>query len=225
MKSNMPNWGSNSSKNTNFRKSLHHQLDLLTPVSFQRLLIPLILQTLLIILPTLPNLYTQSTGRTIILQTIPVDPYDSRRRAWIDLNYDISYTQTLRKLPGWNELVEQFPGSNKQYYPVAEGTNLYVVMQQDKNKWKPLRISTQLPTLLPKSQISIRGQYHYDIVNYGIEKYYMSESEREKISEEILGGIQTRVGQLKPMFIEARIDNQGQAVPVKIQIGDRIYNF
>jgi uncharacterized membrane-anchored protein len=225
MKSNIPNLHTNSSQYLNFRKSLHHQLDSLTPISFQRLLIPLVLQTLLILLLPLPNLYTQFTGRTIILQTTPVDPYDTRRGYWIDLSYDISHTQTLKKLPGWNELIKKFPGSNQQYYPVAEGANLYVVMQQDKNRWKPLRIATELPKSLPQNQIVIRGQYRYDTVNYGIEKYYMPEPEREKISKEILGGIQARVGQLKPMLIETKIDPQGQAVPVRMQVGDRIYNF
>jgi uncharacterized membrane-anchored protein len=225
MKSKIPNLHTNSSQYLNFRKSLHHQLDSLTPISFQRLLIPLVLQTLLILLLPLPNLYTQFTGRTIILQTTAVDPYDTRRGYWIDLSYDISHPQTLKKLPGWNELVKKFPGSNQQYYPVAEGANLYVVMQQDKNRWKPLRIATELPISLPQNQIVIRGQYRYDTVNYGIEKYYMPEPEREKISKEILGGIQARVGQLKPMLIETKIDPQGQAVPVRMQVGDRIYNF
>ncbi|AFZ00448.1 GDYXXLXY domain-containing protein [Calothrix sp. PCC 6303] len=225
MKSKIPNLQSNSSKYINFRKSLHHQLNSLTPISFQRLLIPLMLQTFLILLLPLPSLYTQLTGRTIILQTTPVDPYDIRRGSWIDLSYDISNPQTLKKLPGWKELVKKYPGSHQQYYPVAEGTNLYVVMQQDKNRWKPLKIAIQLPKSLPENQIVIRGKYRYDTINYGIEKYYMPEPEREKMSQEILGGIQVRVGQIKPMLIETKIDPQGQAVPVRMQVGDRIYNF
>jgi uncharacterized membrane-anchored protein len=210
---------SNSSQNSYFYKSLHHQLHLLTPVPFQRLLIPLLLQTFLILLLPLQNLYIQLTGKTIILQTISFDPSDSGRGYWIDLSYDISHPQILRKLPGWNELVEKFPGNNKQYYPVAEGTNLYVVMEQHKNRWKPLRIFTQLPTSLPNNQIVIRGKYFYDTVVYGIEKYYMPQPENEKFS------LQTSTRQAKPTLIETRIDDQGQAVPVKMQIGDRIYNF
>lgn len=225
MKSNRSDLQSNSLKNTNFSKSLHHQLDLLTPISFQRLLIPLMLQIFLLLLLPLPNLYTQFTGKTIVLQTIPVDPYDARRGSWIDLSYDISYPQTLKKLPGWNELIKKFPGSHKQYYPVAEGTNLYVVMQQDKNKWKPLRIEINLPKSLPKDQIVMRGQYRYDLINYGIEKYYMSESDREQMNQEISDGIPNRIGQLKPMLVETKVNHQGQAVPVRMQVGDRIYNF
>jgi uncharacterized membrane-anchored protein len=225
MKSNIPNLQTNSSQYINSQKSLHHQSNSLTPISFQRLLIPLMLQTLLILLLPLPSLYTQLTGRTIILQTIPVDPYDTRRGYWIDLSYDISHPQILKQLPGWKELIKKFPGSNQQYFPVAEGTNLYVVMQQEKSRWKPLRIAIELPKSLPQNQIVIRGQYRYDTVNYGIERYYMPEPERERVSQEILGGIQTRVGEIKPMLIETKIDAQGQAVPVRMQVGDRIYNF
>ena len=88
-----------------------------------RLVVPLLLQTGLILAIPAHAFYTQITGKTVVLQTIATDPYDFLRGYSQTLNYDISRLETLRRLPGWKELA----GGNSRDY-LAAGTKFYVIL-------------------------------------------------------------------------------------------------
>lgn len=98
-----------------------------------RLWVPLLLQTGLILAVPAQAFYTQITGKTVILKTIPVDPYDPLRGYSQTLNYEISRVDNLRSLPGWQELVKQ-----------QAGTRLYVILEAPESaKSQPLKRGNQ----------------------------------------------------------------------------------
>ncbi|NEP81104.1 MAG: GDYXXLXY domain-containing protein, partial [Okeania sp. SIO3B3] len=68
-----------------------------------RFILPLTVQLALILSIPAQAIYTTITGRTVVLQTVPVDPYDFLRGYYQVLSYDISRKDNLSQLPGWNK--------------------------------------------------------------------------------------------------------------------------
>ena len=104
-------------------------------------------------------IYTHITGKTAILQTIPVDPYDILRGYSVTLNYDISRITNFKKVQGWEELVKQYPSLRKEYPTLRQGTKLYITLQGEKpnedgipKAWKPVNISLTPPDYLLQNQ-------------------------------------------------------------------------
>ena len=78
-----------------------------TPFRRWRFWIPLILQTALIAAVPAQAVYTHLTGRTVVLKTVPVDPYDLLRGYSQTLAYDISQPNNLKSLPGWKTIPQE----------------------------------------------------------------------------------------------------------------------
>jgi uncharacterized membrane-anchored protein len=172
------------------------------------------------------------TGKTVVLQTIPVDPYDLLRGYSQTLSYDISRQDNLKKLPGWDEIVKKAPGTDKQYAPIKENTTIYVTLQQQKSSqqgapsaWKPVRVSAEKPTPLAPNQVAIKGISQYGSVNYNLETYYLPEDQRDKINKEILEAQKVKPGQTQPFVVEAKVDAQGNAIPLTLWIKNYNYRF
>lgn len=201
------------------------------PIAVWRFVIPLLIQTGLILGVPVQAIYTHLTGKTVILQTIPVDPYDLMRGYSVRLSYDISRTETLKGLPGWEEIIKQYPGSNKEYDPLATGTNLYVILQGEKSDkgipqaWKPVRVSVEHPTYDAANQIALQGHYQYGSITYGLETYYIPEDQRQHINQDISQARQTGRGQQQPIVVEVRVDAQGKAVPISMWVQNHNYRF
>ncbi len=189
-----------------------------------RFCIPLLLQTGLILAIPAQAFYTQLTGKTVVLQTIPVDPYDFLRGYSQTLNYDISTQETLRRLPGWQELA----GSNSSDY-LAYGTKLYVILEAPASAastppkpWKPVRVSGDRPQL-PTNQIALEGKSTGRTIEYGLETYYMPESRQYEINQDIRQAQRGR--QRQPVVVEVKIDTLGHGVPISFWVSDRNYSF
>lgn len=187
-----------------------------------RLWVPLLLQTGLILTIPAQAFYTQITGKTVVLQTVAVDPYDFLRGYSQTLNYDISRLDTLKRLPGWQELGVK----NSEY--LADGTKFYVILaapatsKTPPQPWKPVGVSSDRP-IIPANQIAIQGKYNGgSSVEYGVETYYMPESRRNEINQDIM---QARNGMQQSVVVEVKVDNQGRAVPMSFWISDRNYRF
>jgi uncharacterized membrane-anchored protein len=202
-----------------------------------RMWIPLLLQIGLIVAVPAPAVYTFVTGKTVVLQTVPVDPYDFLRGYYQVLSYDISQQNNLEKLPGWKDLpgdkIPCPPGiscSDKNTHNVKSGTSFYVILESPKaptnsgrpQAWKPVGVSLQNPPNLPANQIAIQGKYNGWRMEYGLETYYMPEHEREKVNNEI-GEAQR--GQRQSFVVEVKVDKKGHAVPVSLWVRDRNYRF
>ncbi|YAF98425.1 MAG: GDYXXLXY domain-containing protein [Nodularia sp. CChRGM 3473] len=210
------------------------------PVSLWRFLIPLLIQAGFILAVPAQAVYTLMTGKTAVLQTVPVDPYDLLRGYSVILNYEISRTSNLRKLPGWTELVKQYPSPNKEFDPannqqyasLAPGTSLYVILEEQKSTgevpqaWKPMRVSGELPTSLNANQIALKGFVNgYNSISYGLETYYIPEDQRNEINNDISTARPIKPGQPQPIVVEVKVNPQGNAVPLSMWVRDRQYNF
>ncbi|MBH8564508.1 GDYXXLXY domain-containing protein [Nostoc sp. CENA67] len=197
-----------------------------------RFIVPLLIQTAFILAVPAQSVYTVITGKTAILQTQPVDPYDLLRGYSVTLNYEISRVDNLAKLPGWTDLVKQYPGTDKKYQPLASGTSFYVILEEEKSSgkvpqaWKPVRLSEELPTSLPANQIALQGRYSsYNSISYGLETYYIPEDQRNDINQDISAARPTQPGQRQPIVVEVKVNAQGKAVLISMWVRDRKYQF
>ncbi|MEH1970262.1 GDYXXLXY domain-containing protein [Nostoc sp.] len=195
---------------------------------FWRLLAPLALQTGLIMAVPAQALYTDVTGKTVILQTVPVDPNNVLEGNTLALDYNISRTANLSRLPGWQTLVSKGRGSGRR---LPEGTNIYVILQEQLSSgrgvpraWRPLRVTSDRPTTLRANQVALKGVYEDGSVNYGLETYYIPENQRQQIRND-LQAQRARRGQVPPIVVKAKVDPQGKAVPVSMWVRDRNYRF
>lgn len=198
---------------------------------------PLLLQIALIVSVPAHAVYTHITGKTVILQTAPVDPYDFLRGYSQTLGYDISNPNNLNALPGWKDLPNdsltcQSNKTNCSKSPkyLKPGSSIYVILEAPKTvtnsgrpkPWKPVRVSFNKSTNLPANQVAIKGKYNGWRIEYGLETYYMPENRREEVNADIT---QTQSRQLQSFVVETKIDNEGNAVPISLWVRDRNYRF
>lgn len=89
--------------------------------------------------------------------------------------------------------------------------------------WKPVRVSQDLPKNLPANQIAILGRSTGGtVVEYGLERYYMPQSQQYEINQNISQAQQDRQ---QSIVVEAKVDAQGKAVPMSFWVRDRNYRF
>ncbi|MBD2121590.1 GDYXXLXY domain-containing protein [Trichocoleus sp. FACHB-262] len=184
-----------------------------------RFWLPLVCQAALILTIPAQSLHTQLTGRTVILKTAPVDPYDLLRGYSVTLSYDISRVDTLRQLPGWSEVEQQkaanseWPATNFFYLvleaPGAASTN-------PPSPWRAIRISSDRPANLAQNQVILRGQINNSTVQYGLERYYIPEDQRDAINQNINTAQANQA--MQPIVVEVKVDAQGNAVPLSFWV-------
>jgi uncharacterized membrane-anchored protein len=201
-------------------------------ISSWRFWVPLIFQSVLIMVAPAQAIYTQVTGKTIILQTIPVDPYDILRGYSQTLRYSISRIETLEALSGWNTIAQA--NNRDRDGNIEPGTQFYVILQapekaalsgQSPRPWKPVAVSRDRPTNLPPNRIALQGRKSdYLWIDYGLETYYFPENQREEINAQINQTIPDS-GQERAFVVEVKVDNQGRALPIGLWIGEKNYNF
>jgi uncharacterized membrane-anchored protein len=181
-------------------------------------LIPLLLQLLIILVIPSKSFYTYQTGQDVVIQTQPVDPYDFLRGYSQTLSYDISNLENLQKLPGEKNL-------NK-------GDTFYLTLQAPESStqkpplpWIAIAIDNSKPSNLPTNQIALKGMVSdYNMVIYGLEAYYMPESQREKLNQEIQA-INNQNNERQSFVVEIKVDRFGNSLPVSLWIRDRNYRF
>ncbi|MES1025616.1 GDYXXLXY domain-containing protein [Gloeocapsa sp. BRSZ] len=199
----------------------------LPQIPFWRLWLPLLFQTGIILAAPAQPFYTQLTGKTAILQTVPVDPYDPLRGYSQTLSYDISQINNLQRLPGWQDLTQQHT-SVPSVHDVPIGTNLYVTLEAPTSNstpptaWKPVRVSRDRPQIAA-NQVVIKGKFTGNSVTYGLETYYMPEAQRDEINQSIAQA--QRNQQQRSLVVEVKVDAQGRAVPMSFWVNQRNYRF
>ncbi|MBE9036832.1 GDYXXLXY domain-containing protein [aff. Roholtiella sp. LEGE 12411] len=199
------------------------------PLPIWRLVVPLLIQTGLIMAVPAQALYTDMTGKTVILQTVPVNSNNVQQGNSLALDYNISRTANLRRLPGWETLVSKGRGSGRR---LPDGTNIYVILQEQlfsgsgvPRAWRPVRVTGDRPTSIRANQAALKGVYQDGFVNYGLETYYIPENQRQQINNDIRQAQRTRRGQQPPIVVKAKVDPQGNAVPISMWVRDRNYRF
>lgn len=208
-----------------------------------RFWVPLLFQTVLILTVPAQAVYTQLTGKTVILQTVPIDPYELLRGYSQTLRYDISSQDNLRKLPGWQSLPKQQPDGNtrdrNKLTLIESGTRFYVILKapapsastEVPQAWKPVAVSLQRPSQLPTNQVALEGIARSGSVEYGLETYYIPEDQRQQINADLsearsadssqspktqASANSTQIQQKPPVVMEIKVDAQGNAVPISL---------
>jgi uncharacterized membrane-anchored protein len=203
----------------------------------------MLFQTALILTVPAQAVYTQITGKTVILQTVPVDPYELLRGYSQTLRYNISSQESLRRLPGWQNLPKLKPNGNKLTF-IEPGTRLYVILAAPgepaltklPQAWKPVAVSLQRPSKLLPNQVALQGLAQNGFIEYGLETYYIPEDQREQINADLRAARLANQNQLQqaqsqidpaqpqeipPVVMEIKVNAQGDAVPVSLwaQVG------
>ena len=188
-------------------------------IAWWQFLLPLSIQLLIISAIPSQSLYTYAFGKSVTIQTMPVDPYDLIRGYSQTLRYDIlSNWNELKKLPGGKDLEE-----NKTFYVTLQAPK--VLDKKPPIPWTPITVSNEKPKNLTENQIAIAGKKkEYSSPVYGLETYYMPENQREKINLEI-SKLQRQPNGKIPFVVEIKIDSRGKAIPLILWIGDRQYQF
>ncbi len=136
------------------------------------------------------------TGKTIVLATRPVDPFDLFRGQYIVINYEISSVPAL-------------PGSK-------QGNPIYVILKEDENKiWRYQGASLTLPKDSDFIKGTINSIYGSNMqVEYGIEQFFFErdahiETRNMRVEVKIDDTGQARIKQLldenlKPINITYR---------------------
>jgi uncharacterized membrane-anchored protein len=200
------------------------------PLPVSRLFIPLAIQAGIIFAVPFLSMYTNITGKEVILQTVPVNSRNVLQGNSLELDYNISRISTLRRLSGWQELLRRNRGRGGQ---LLEGTNLYVILQEQPSfsrgvprAWRPVRVTSNQPRSLANNQAALKGVYQDGYVQYGLENYNVPDDERQQINSDISQAVrQTRNGQSRSIVVKAKVDPQGKAVPVSLWVRDRNYQF
>jgi uncharacterized membrane-anchored protein len=201
-----------------------------------RFWVPLLLQVLLIISIPASVVHTYLTGKTVVLQTAPIDPYSPILGYSQTLSYDISLMDNLRELPGWKTLPKDsyrdnykldYLVTNSTFYLVLEAPSNNQVNNQTRQPWRPVAISAKPPINLPANQIFLKGKAKLNQAEYGLETYYMPEDRIREINQEFTDVQRTSRSQnkLPPIVMEVKIDNEGAGVPVSLWVRDRQYTF
>jgi uncharacterized membrane-anchored protein len=145
------------------------------------------------------KIYTLNTGTAILLKTEPIDPWDMFRGEYVALNYEIS---TLN-----GSEVEENLERDKH---LADGDEVYVVLEKGTAYWQAVSINNNKPKL-KDNQVYIKAklQYYDDVkreyaLNYGIESYYVEESQGRQLEQHDY------------LNVTVRVDNFGNAVIEKV---------
>lgn len=193
-------------------------------------LLPLIFQIALICAIPAQAIYTHLTGTKVILQTVPVDPYDFLRGYSQTLRYDISRLEEIKRLSGWETVLRQ-TGEDDDSLP-PRGTTVYVILQAPDTEttslppspWRAIAVRHERPVDLGAKEVAIKGELNYSWVEYGLERYYFPEQQRDNINQKI-SNLQGNNTEERPFVVEVKVDEGGNAVPVSLWLGDENYQF
>jgi uncharacterized membrane-anchored protein len=204
----------------------HHKL----PMS--RMALPLFLQVLLICSIPFQSVYALITGTTVILKTMPVDPYDILRGYYQTLSYDISRFDTLQSLRGWGKTISPNCRDVRdgECWHLEKNLPVYITLVRNPSinaslpqPWQPVAIDKELPRNLTANRIAIRGVSNGSSIIYGLETYYMPEQQKDVINTDVNQAQST--GQRQNLSVEIKVDHQGLAAPVSLWVGAKKYHF
>lgn len=187
-----------------------------------KFLLPFSLQLAIVLLVPAKSAYTYNFGRDAVIQTVPRDPYDLLRGYSQTLSYNISRTSDLKSFPGGENL--------------NNGSIIYLILEADPSlaktppsPWKSIKVTTTIPTDLPKNQIALKGKVtNYGSIVYGLETYYVPENQRDKINQEISdlqNDSEAKPGAKRDFVVEIKVDRWGNSVPVSLWVNKKNYRF
>jgi uncharacterized membrane-anchored protein len=162
-----------------------------------------VVQVLIVAAVPARKVFTLATGKTVVLKVQPVDPYSVLSGYYVTLAFDISR-------------LDAFPNARTgPEFPY--GASCYAVVEKgDDGTWKPVSLERELPGNLPENRAALLGKVHGGQIRYGIEEFYIPETQRENIADD-LGKNQDKAR------VEVKVDRSGHAALVQLRIEDRVY--
>jgi uncharacterized membrane-anchored protein len=123
--------------------------------------------------------FTVVSGQPVVLQSIPVDPWDFLRGEYVRLNYAISVLDP-------DEVA--MTGA-----PYERGQAIWVVLAPGQPVWTAVAVHDRRPQVAP-GQVALRGRVEYwnqagteqgtnAVVRYGVEQFYVPEGEGPKLEQ------------------------------------------
>lgn len=192
-----------------------------TSTSWWRFALPLALQLAIILIVPAKSAYTYNFGKSAVLQTLPVDPYDLLRGYSQTLSYDISQINNLRQFPGGANLIDKLV-TKDTFYVILEPNLATTKLPPAASK--VIKVTKEIPSLAI-NQIALKGQVQQSgQVSYGLETYYMPESQRNKINQEI-NALQPNSEGKRSFVVEIKVDRWGNSVPTSLWINKNKYSF
>lgn len=137
------------------------------------------------------------TGKTVLLETVPVDPRDFLRGDYVVLRYKIS-TIVLQQI------------QRKSY--CGQGEKVYVKLEPRERFWEAVAVKTKKPVSDNGVYLKARVKYCYDEkleLNYGIESYFVPEGEGKDIEKNMQGNKSS-------VEVEVLVDTSGNAIIKKV---------
>lgn len=178
---------------------------------YWRLLLPLLVQVAIPLSLVAPYYAVITTGRTVYLRAIPVDPYDPLRGYSQVLGYEFGQRRYLESLPGGKNL--------------TAGETVYVVfsapVQQELSlPWQPVRVSATLPQDLAPQEVVLKGRLKNGRIDYGIEEIYIPENQRDRMNAQI-----AEASQREQLLVEVKVDAGGRALVRAIWLHGQRHQF
>ncbi len=161
-------------------------------------------QLLLLAAVPAPKILPRIVGDPVVLKIAPVDPYNIFSGYYLNLSYEISRLDHLEK-----DLEARAEGSTPIYVVLVEG---------DDGIWQAVSCHAKRPSTRPAGAVVIKGRKHLRWIQYGIESFYVPEDERETIEAYLRKHIDEVVAEVK-------VGPLGNAVLLRIRIGDRVYEY
>ncbi len=140
-------------------------------------------------------------GTDVELKTAPVDPYTILSGYYVRLGYEIAQPV----IPGWQDY-----GHNKPAYVVLAPT--------PEGHWDVTDIYPEKPGRLPQGSVMIRGWVRGNRIHYGIESYFIPESQRQTIEDDLRA-------HRDAARVDIRVDTWGRATLMRLRIEDRVYDY
>jgi uncharacterized membrane-anchored protein len=162
----------------------------------------LVAQLLLVLLIPASRWLILATGRSVVLETEPYDPYNSFSGYYVDLRYKIANPAAL---PVKLELKESLP-----YFVVLKAGTRGI--------WSPVRVAEYYPRNLARNEVALRGKLHDYRMTYGIEQYYLPEYRRQAV-EKLTRNPKNRV------LVRVKVDARGRAAIEELRVGNRIFRY
>lgn len=143
---------------------------------------------------------TLVNGKSAVLKVEPVDPYSILSGYYVTLAYEISRVDAFPNAPAF-----------------SDGDRCYAVIEMGEDGiWKPVSLERELPVNLPDNRAALLGRTKYGRVEYGIEEFFIPETQRYAIAEDL----RTNAEKAR---VEIKIDSSGYSALERLRIEDRVY--
>ncbi len=169
--------------------------------------IPLLFQGMIVFSIPAQKAYTLTTGTTVFLQTVPVDPYDLLRGRYVTLDYAAAQQETLETVPGWAPELQEKPV-------------VYVILKPGealRDPWIPVGIQGQFPQTIPPGHQVIQGRWRrWGGLDFGLSQYFIPEGSGAGLEADLSDHPQAARAEVK-------VDAQGRSALVQLWVEDRNY--